>query len=58
MAPAAEVLRLLDVYKTQIGLVNQDRRLQRLPRLLARKLGGGELAQLVVDQRQKLLRRR
>jgi hypothetical protein len=41
--------------KAQVGLVDQGGRLERLPRRLMGQLVGGELAQLVVDQRQELL---
>src|SRR5262249_39639213 len=41
----------------QVGLVDQRRGLERLAGLLLRQLPGGQLAQLVVDQRQELLGR-
>ena len=41
----------------EVGLVDQGRGLERLARLLLRQPLGGELAQLVVDQRQELLGR-
>jgi hypothetical protein len=39
----------------QVCLMNQTGGLQRLPRFLLRQLLAGELAQLVIDQRQELL---
>src|SRR5262249_71798 len=42
--------------QAQVGFVNQGRRLQRLPRLFLGQLLGGQLAQLVVDQRQDFAR--
>ena len=55
--PAVPVLRLLHVHQPQVGVVDQGRRLQRLARRFLRKALGGQLAQLVVDQRQQLLGR-
>ena len=41
----------------KIGLMHQGRGLERLAGLLLRQLQGGQLAQLVIDQRQELLGR-
>ena len=41
----------------EVGLVDQGRGLERLAGLLLRQPLGGQLAQLVVDQRQELLGR-
>ena len=41
--------------QTQVGFVDQRGSVERLPRPLLRQLLGGELAQLLVDQRQELL---
>ena len=46
---------LVAVHQPQIGLVDQGRGLERLAGLLLGQLLGGQLAQLVVDQRQELL---
>ena len=46
-------VRALD--QPQVRLVDEGRRLERLPRLLLRQPLGGQFAQLVVDQRQQLL---
>src|SRR5690606_16181701 len=51
------VLRILRTHQPQIGLMDQSSRLQCLPGLLLGNPGGGELAKLVVNQRQQLLRR-
>jgi hypothetical protein len=48
------VLRLLDVHQAQVRLVDQRRRLQRLPRLLLREPPGRELAQFFVNQGEQL----
>ena len=45
----------LAAHQPQVGLVDQGRRLERLARLLLRQPLGGQLAQLVVDERQELL---
>src|SRR5262245_58294008 len=58
MATAVRVLGLLDSNKAKGGLVDQGSRLQRLPRSFLGKLRRRELAQLVVDERQELLRGR
>ena len=56
MASAFPSLGTILVHQPQVGLMDQGRGLQRLPgRLLGHPLGG-ELAQLVVDERQELLR--
>src|SRR5436190_23834669 len=55
VATAVPVLGLLDINKAKVGLMDQRRRLQRLPRFFLGKLRRRELAQLVVDERQKLL---
>jgi hypothetical protein len=41
--------------QSQIRLVHQSSRLQRLPRFLLRQSRGGQFAELVVDKRQQLL---
>ena len=46
------------IHEPEIRLMHQRRRLQRLPRLLLSQLRRRQLPQLVIDQRQKLLRRR
>ena len=46
-----------DADQAEIRLMDESRRLQRLPRRLPRQLLGREPSQLVVDQRQELLRR-
>ena len=43
------------VHQPQVGLVDQGGGLKRLAGLLLGQFLGGELAQLVVDQRQELL---
>ena len=45
------------VHQPQVRLVDQGRGLERLAGLLLGQLLGGQLAQLVVDQRQELLGR-
>jgi hypothetical protein len=40
--------------KAEIGLVNERRRLQRVPLALAAQLGCGEALELAVDERQQL----
>src|SRR6266436_1759892 len=42
--------------ESQIGFMDQSRRLQRLPRLLSSQAPAGQSSQFVVYQRQKLLR--
>ena len=42
-------------HQPHIRLMDEGRRLERLPRLLLGQPGRGQFAQLVVDQRQKLL---
>ena len=46
---------LLRIHQPEVGLVDQRRGLERLAGLLLGHLCGGQLAQLVVDQRQELL---
>ena len=58
MAAAVPVLGLVRIHQPQIRLVDQGRRLQRLPRLLLGQLRRRQLPQFVVDQRQQLLGRR
>ena len=45
---------LLGIHQPEVGLVDQGRGLERLAGLLLRQPLGGQLAQLVVDQRQEL----
>ena len=45
------------VHQPQVRLMNQGRGLERLARRLAGKPLRGQLAQLVIDQREQLLRR-
>lgn len=54
------VPRLLTVpaHESQVGFVDQCRRLERLPRLFVRQPGSRQFPQFVIDQRQQLLRRR
>src|SRR5206468_11599450 len=47
-------LELLVAHQAQVRFVNQGGGLERLPRRLVSQLPGGQLAQLVVDQRQEL----
>ena len=54
MPAAVPVPGLIHVDQSQIRLVDQRRGLQRLPRPLLRQALGGQLAQLVIDQRQQL----
>jgi hypothetical protein len=54
MAPAFPVGSFFAADQAQVGLVDRGGRLQRLPRGLVGQLPGGELAQLVVDERQEL----
>ena len=56
VAAAVPVLRLLDVDQPQIRLMHERRRLKRLARLLLRQFARCQFAQLVVHQRQQLLR--
>ncbi len=55
MAAAIPVLGLLDINQPEVRLVDQGRRLERLAGLLLGQLLRRQLAQLLVDQRQKLL---
>jgi hypothetical protein len=55
VAAAVPAPRLLDVHQSQVRLVDQRGRLQRLARFLLGKPLGGEPAEFVVDQRQQLL---
>src|SRR5262245_25968038 len=55
MPPAAPVLHLLRIHETQVGLMDQGCRLERLPGLLLGQLLRREAAQLIVDQRQQLI---
>jgi hypothetical protein len=48
-------LDLFGAHQAEVRLVNEGRRLERLTRLLLGQLLGGELTQLVVNQRQELL---
>src|SRR5262245_55035114 len=56
MAAAVPVLRPLDVHQSQISLVHQRRGLERLAGPFVGHLLGRQPVQLVVDQRQELLR--
>ena len=49
------MLGLVHIHQPDVGLMDQGRGLERLARLLLSHLLGGQLPQLVVDQRQKLL---
>src|SRR5262249_21266221 len=53
-APRVPVLGPVHVDQAKVRLVDQGRGLERLPGLLARQARGGELAQLVVDEREQL----
>ena len=53
VAARIPVLCLFDIDKPKVGIMHQCRRLQRLPRLFLRHLRGGELAQLIVNERQQ-----
>ena len=57
VAPAVPACSAARVHQPQVGLVDQGRGLEGLPGLLAGQPLGGQLAQLVVDQRQELLGR-
>src|SRR5204863_775691 len=54
VSAAVPLLRLLAADEAEVCLVNQRGGLKRLPGLLLGQFRGGELAQLVVDQRQQL----
>lgn len=45
---------MLGIHETEVGLVDQRGRLKRLPRPLSSHLRGGQLFQLIVDERQQL----
>jgi hypothetical protein len=53
--PAVPTLRLVRIDQPEIRFMNQRRALKGLTRMLPGELLGGQLAQLVIDQRQKLL---
>jgi len=53
--PAPVPARVGVPHQTQVGLVHEAGRLQRLARTLARHARARQRAQLVVDQRQELL---
>ncbi len=55
MAPTVPALNFGRVDQPEIRVVDQGGGLERLPGLLLRQPEGGQLAQLVVDQRQELL---
>ena len=55
---AAPMLGLVVIHQPDVRLVHQGRRLQRLPRLFLGQLGSRQFPQLVIHQRQQLLRRR
>lgn len=57
-APAVPVLLRLASHQPHLGLVDQRRRLQRLPRLLMGDLRRRQFPKFLIHQRQKLLRRR
>ena len=57
VAPAIPVLRLAAAEEPQVRLVDQGGGLERLAGPFATQLGRRDPAQLVVDQRQELLRR-
>ncbi len=54
MAATIPVLRLVDIDQSQIHLMNQTGRLERLAGRLAGEPLGGQTPQLVVDQRKQL----
>ena len=54
MSPAVPDPVRVATDQSQVGLVHQGRGLERLARLLADQLPGGQPAQLVVDQREQL----
>jgi hypothetical protein len=56
MAAAVPVLGLLDIHQPEVGFVDQGRGLERLPGLLLGEFLRRELAQLLIDQGQELLR--
>ena len=47
---------LFPSHEPEVGLINQGGRLERLARLLLGQLSGSQLPQLVIDQRQQVLR--
>ena len=54
VSTAVPMLSLLDIHEPDIGLMHQRRGLQRLTRFLLSQLGGGQLPQLLIHQRQEL----
>ena len=56
MAPTVPMLRRFAPHKSQVRLMHQRRRLQRLARFFLGHLGGGQLAELLIDEGQELLR--
>ena len=50
------MLSLLDIDKSNVGIMHQRRRLQRLTRLLVCEPRRCELAQFVIDKWQQLVR--
>ena len=55
MAATVPSLRRFNIDETNVRLVNEGRRLKGLPWLFLGQFCGGQLAQLVVDQRQEPL---
>jgi cyclic pyranopterin phosphate synthase len=58
MAATVPLLCLLHIHQPKVGIVDQGRRLERLPWLFLRELRRGQLSQFVINQRQQLLCRR
>src|SRR5262245_31788564 len=56
MAAAVPFLSFFDVHEPEVRFMHQRRCLESLSRLFAREPLGSELAQLVVHERQKLVR--
>jgi hypothetical protein len=54
VSPAVPVLHSVPIHEAKVGLVNQCRGLEGLPRLLLGQFLRRQLAQFVVDQRQQL----
>jgi hypothetical protein len=55
MAAAIEAVLIGRTYQPEVGLVNECRRLERLPRLFVCQFCRRQLPQLVIHQRQELL---
>ena len=56
MSATIPALLLVGAEQSHVGLVDQGRRLQSLPRFLVCQPRGSQFAQLIIDQRQEFLR--